>query len=161
MEQVIGFLDRFFEAEVAAVVADGLPDIDDYNSKLEAMNRFASPKVKNTFGMIPRSAPEEPDYYERAAEYGPPTKRFLFRIDHYQASDDAAMHRCRNAKRTARAELLLARNRVGFSEFPRPKTSRALFRTDEAVPYERAVTPEYHLTLQLPIRSQTIFGGAP
>lgn len=46
MEQVIEFVDRFFEAEVAAILANRVPDLDDYNRKLEAMNRLASSKVK-------------------------------------------------------------------------------------------------------------------
>ncbi len=94
MENVIDFLDRFFEAEVAAIAANRVPDLDDYNRKLEAMNRFASPKVKNKFGMIPLKTLEEPDYYERAAKRKPPTKRFLFRIDHYQTSDGTALYHC-------------------------------------------------------------------
>ncbi|WP_108808033.1 MULTISPECIES: hypothetical protein [Aquimarina] len=87
MEEVINFLNDFFQSEVNAIKASDQADLDNFNDKLEIMNQFLVDDLKNNLGMIPLKELKDPNYYERVKNYPPPDPRFLFRIDTYKSND--------------------------------------------------------------------------
>ncbi len=94
MERIIKFLEDFFKKEVDAIKASDIPDLNDFNRKLEEMNQFLSDPLKNRFGMIPMEKLDSPEYYESVKDFPAPDKRFLFRIDEYETSDKKKLYIC-------------------------------------------------------------------
>lgn len=92
MEEIISFLNNFFNSEVEALKASDIPDLEDFNSKLELMNQFLIEPLKNKFGMIPLTELDDEEYYESVADYPAPDPRLLFRIDKYVTSNQEEIY---------------------------------------------------------------------
>ncbi len=53
MEDIKQFAQEFFKLEAEASDARLVPNIRDYNNKIEKMKQFCTEDVENTFGMVP------------------------------------------------------------------------------------------------------------
>ncbi|WP_108868933.1 hypothetical protein [Aquimarina aquimarini] len=93
-EKIIKFLDKFFDAEVDAFMSRRMPDIDEFNKRLEKMNSFISVSLENRFGLIPQTKLMVDDFYERAQKAPPCKKRFLFRIDEFDTKNGEKLFKC-------------------------------------------------------------------
>jgi len=100
MKNTIEFLENFLEVEKEAITASDIPDLENFNSKLEFMNEFLVDSLKNTFGMIPITELSDADYYERVKDYPAPTKRHIFRIDEYKTGNNTTIYLCFISERT-------------------------------------------------------------
>ena len=84
MEAIKTFVENFLQAEATAGDALVKPNLDDYNQKLEIMNRFCVPELHNKFGMMPRTELWSDELYEAWKDNLPSEKRDIYKISHYQ-----------------------------------------------------------------------------
>ena len=94
MNEVIEFLNKFFETEAEAIKASDVPDIETFNNKLEEMNKFLEKDVQNKLGLIPLNELKSEDYYNRVKNFPVPDPRFLFRIDTYDNKNHGKLYCC-------------------------------------------------------------------
>ncbi len=83
MEAIKTFVENFLQAEATAGDALVKPNLEDYNQKLEIMNRFCVPELHNKLGMMPLSELWDDDFYEEWIDAPPVCPRYLYKISHY------------------------------------------------------------------------------
>ena len=84
MQTIKTFVENFLQAEATTSDALVKPNLDDYNQKLEIMNRFCVPELQNKFGMVHRTELWDEDFYEDWKDTPAENPRHIYKISQYQ-----------------------------------------------------------------------------
>lgn len=84
MEQIIRFLEKFFEVEAKVSSLKGKRDISAYNSCLEYYYSMMVEELRGATGYMPMTSMRSDDDYEKLMNYPDDNQRHLFKISEYK-----------------------------------------------------------------------------